>query len=252
MSTIEHKQGGFTGGIGLDEILDWIAAKITSLFSRTEEIEQADTPANDGTPVRAVATNAVALRGALATLQDHLERVTEEWQRVEAEAAKAKQDIDDMTGGIRALTDNFATQYAASSAQALTNRLDARAQQWDELNARATELNRVVIQLQDQVQAVEDQIKGHEDDLLEAKAFWDPQDDEDVAALKERIDSLAARVEQSIADNDEDEQAELRAELNDLDDGLTDDTRFRVQALLERLGDDKSAKSAGGAHALYR
>ncbi len=364
MSTERKMIGSYNGAGAVQAALDWIGEKIGNLFSRADDVEaeaerQAD--ADIGAPGTALAVtttrpslNAEALRGALTTLQDHLERVTSEWERVQSDADTLKPKMDDMAAGIRAITENMDTQYADNTAVALTNRLSVYSEQWDALVAQAASLRTVVLEIQSQVQAVEQQIEGkaaelgmeHKGDVImfpggggqsalivslireaeplaadgselaslmlrsgvfvaahglqfndrgddpaaqlvrradyllneastgprdpvevalneglyagmdaavaqgkSAKAFYDPEGDEDRAALVERIDALATSVDRAIEDNDEDEQAELLAQLRDLNDGLTDDTRFRVQALIERLGGGE--KSAPGAHLLY-
>jgi len=241
----ESKMIGSYNGVGtVNAVLSWIGDKITGLFSRADDVEaeaerQAESPTGTAlTPGSSTrpSLNAVALRGALTTLQDHLERVTSEWERVQSDADALKPKIEDIAAGIRAITENMDTQYADNTAVALTNRLSVYSEQWDALVAQAAQLRTVVLEIQSQVQAVEAQVEGKAEELaLARKAFWDPQDDEDSAALKERIDALAARVSTAVEDNDEEEQTELLAELRDLDDGLSDDTRFRVQALISRL-----------------
>lgn len=74
------------------------------------------------------------------------------------------------------------------------------------------------------------------DDL---KAFYDPQDDEDRERLTGQIDDIEEEIREG---DDPDRLAELRAQLADLNDGLTDDTRFRVQDLMRRI-DQMSGKS---------
>jgi chromosome segregation ATPase len=129
------------------------------------------------------------------------------------------------------------------------------------IQAGYAELNAVRAALQQIVDAGPT-FKHEPEDAPEQKAFWDPEDDEDRAMLGERIDALAARVlEVEQADDPTydmpEEIDELRAELSDLLNGLTDDTRFRVQSLIDRLDAATGTKSArppnaGGAHHLYR
>lgn len=72
------------------------------------------------------------------------------------------------------------------------------------------------------------------------KAFYDPQDDQDRAMLTERLDEIEADIRNG--DADEDELAELR----DMNDNLTDDTRYRVQDLMRRMEGMTEGKSAKG------
>lgn len=138
--------------------------------------------------------------------------------------------------------------YFLSEEDRIKEKLAALRDQQADLEAKLSEIYRAQNELENdfQNQGVDDEYAAGKS----TKAFWDPEDDEDVAALTEKIDDLARRVEKSIRDNDEEEQAEIMAELRDLDSGLTDDTRFRVQALIERLGGGE--KSTPGAHALYK
>lgn len=259
--TDETKMVGSTSG-PIESLFDWVREKLGALFSRADAIEQQDDePAYaDGFQpdptyrVQRPSLEAAAIRGALETLEGKLDDLTTQWENTQAEADRLKREIDDLTAGIRAVTSSInQTGYAASTAEAMGNSLAARTEEWDAVAAQAKELRAQVLELQAQVQAIEAQVKGTEDAIAERKAFYDPVDDEDIARLKEHMDDIERRLERALARGDEDELDDLRYELNDLIGGLTDDNRYRAEALLARLEAGKSAPEAAspGAHSIY-
>jgi chromosome segregation ATPase len=85
----------------------------------------------------------------------------------------------------------------------------------------------------------------------ETKLFYDPQDDDDRERLNERLEDIERRMLRALASDDTFELEDIAAELRDLHDGLTDDTRFRVEELQRRLEDKSAPPAAPGAHAIY-
>lgn len=260
---------GESGGYSIGDLIRMAASKIASLFSRTEEIEREEQAQelddfNVGDELRrrqgrsrSSSLDAAALRGALETLQGRLEDATTAWESTQAEADRVKRDIANLTAGIQAITDNFAQQYAQDTASIMADRLASASAEWDAISKEAQDLRVTVLELQEQVRAIEARIEEKRAGLgLEAKAFWDPQDDEDRGRLLAYIEDLDQRIGAALVDADPDEMAALRAEVADLYDGLSDDTRYRVEELLVRIdtGLDSARDSSkrAGAHALYR
>jgi len=198
-------------------------------------------------------------------LANNLAARAEQWDQLNAQAKDLRVQVLELQAQVQAVEQQIEGKARRlgmeHKAEAETEQLDVIDEQLqqpealddEELQALLYELSGMMTELTGEERARAAElfriVKANMRMRKSAKAFWDPTDDEDAAAIKEKIDALATSVDRAIEDNDEEEQAELLAELRDLDDGLTDDTRFRVQALIERLGGTQ--KSAAGAHALY-
>jgi hypothetical protein len=198
----EHKMNtGGDVGYTIGELIAMAARKIASLFRRTEEIEREEEEqarddelsdadaiaARNPHPRRALSIDAAALKGALETLQDRLSEVTTTWENTIVEAERVKRDVDNLTAGIAAITENFAQGYTGDTAELMAARLAERASEWDAINGQAMELRGQVLELQEQVRVIEEQIgtKCHELGI-EVKA----DEPDDPVALKRATDDL--------------------------------------------------------------